>query len=331
MDLHAPKPRGRGVSIRDLSVQFRTPSGSVVHAASNVELDVAPGECVVVLGESGSGKSVTARATMGLLEPNAHIASGSITLDGTELLPPGRAIEAARGRRISMVFQDSLSALNPVHTVGAQIAEMFQVHGKLSTRRARQETIQLMRKVAIPDPDRRFRAYPHQLSGGMRQRIVIAMALALHPQVLIADEPTTALDVTVQAGILDLLLGLVREEGMGLLFITHDVGVAAEIADRVVVMYAGSVVEAGTVEQVLVRPRHPYTRGLLQTAPSVSHARRDQPIAGSLPDPADLPTGCAFQERCPVAVPECHQVRPALLPVGGGQQVACHVEGADDD
>jgi oligopeptide/dipeptide ABC transporter ATP-binding protein len=310
------------LEIEDLSVQFRARGGGRVPAVDGLSLAVRPGQCVVVLGESGSGKSVTAKAVMGLLEPTAQITSGTIRLSGADLLGKSTAMRRARGEQMAMVFQDSLSALNPVQRVGAQIAEMFRVHRGLGRREAWARAVELMRDVAIPDPERRARDYPHQISGGMRQRIVIAMALALDPQLLIADEPTTALDVTVQSGILQLFRRL-TDAGTGLLFITHDVGVAAEIADHVVVMYAGSVMESGPAQQVLTAPSHPYTRALLASVPRIDQAGARTPIPGGLPDPANRPTGCLFAPRCPVAVPACHDRRPVLEHQTTERQAAC--------
>jgi len=311
------------LAVENLTVRFRAKDRPDITATDDMQLTVNAGECVVVLGESGSGKSVTARAVMGLLEPTAVIASGSIRLQGRELLGSNGGFDSVRGTRIAMVFQDSLSALNPVQRVGAQIAEMFVVHRRMRRNEAMRRAIDLMGQVAIPDPHRRARAYPHELSGGMRQRIVIAMALALEPEVLIADEPTTALDVTVQADILELLRRRAVELGMGLLFITHDVGVAADIADRVVVMYAGSMLETGSVRDVLERPAHPYTRALLDSVPRLDGDAQRRPIRGSLPDPRALPAGCLFQPRCPLAVADCQVRRPALAHVGHQHSAAC--------
>ncbi|MGN6753823.1 MAG: ABC transporter ATP-binding protein [Intrasporangium sp.] len=310
------------LEIDDLAVEFRARGGRRVPAVDGLTLSVNPGECVVVLGESGSGKSVTAKAAMGLLEPTAHITSGTIRLSGLSLLGNNAAMRRARGEQMAMVFQDSLSALNPVQRVGAQIAEMFRVHRGLGRHQAWARAVELMRDVAIPDPERRARDYPHQISGGMRQRIVIAMALALDPQLLIADEPTTALDVTVQSGILQLFRRL-TDAGTGLLFITHDVGVAAEIADHIVVMYAGSVMESGPAEDVLTSPNHPYTRALLASVPRIDQAGARTPIPGGLPDPAHRPAGCLFAPRCPVVVPECRNTRPVLEHQTPDRQAAC--------
>ncbi|MEU0521055.1 ABC transporter ATP-binding protein [Streptosporangium sp. NPDC006007] len=310
------------LEIRGLSVEFRARRGEPVQAVQDLSLTARAGECVVVLGESGSGKSVTAKAVMGLLEGTARTTAGSIRLGGVDLLADPAAMRAARGRDVAMVFQDSLSALNPVQRVGDQIAEMFRVHQGLSKTEARARAIELMRRVAIPDPERRARSYPHQISGGMRQRIVIAMAITLEPRLLIADEPTTALDVTVQKGILD-LFRVLTDAGAGLVFITHDIGVAAEIADHIVVMYAGSVMETGPAREVLAAPHHPYTRALLASVPRIEQPGARRPIPGGLPDPADRPAGCLFAPRCPLAAADCTATRPALESLEPGRAAAC--------
>lgn len=308
--------------IDKLSVKFRSRRSAPLTAVQDLSVRVRAGECVVVLGESGSGKSVTAKAVMGLLEPNAEITSGTIRLDGTDLVTQQAAMRRARGEKMAMVFQDSLSALNPVQRVGDQIAEMFQVHRGKRRAAARVQAVELLRDVAIPDPERRMRDYPHQISGGMRQRIVIAMAIALGPELLIADEPTTALDVTVQSGILDLIKGL-TVAGTGVLFITHDIGVAAEIADHIVVMYAGSVMEAGPAADVLTRPNHPYTHALLKSVPRIDEGGARTPIPGGLPEPGQRPTGCLFAPRCPMVIAHCREERPSLEQYGPEREAAC--------
>jgi oligopeptide/dipeptide ABC transporter ATP-binding protein len=310
------------LAVDGLSVEFRSRRAAPLPAVQDLSLQVRAGECVVVLGESGSGKSVTAKTTMGLLERTAAITSGTVRLEGVDLLTEPGAMRAARGEAMAMVFQDSLSALNPVQRVGDQVAEMFRVHRGMSRAQAKARAVDLLRDVAIPDPERRARDYPHQLSGGMRQRVVIAMAIALEPRLLIADEPTTALDVTVQSGILELFRAL-TSAGTGLLFITHDVGVAAEIADHIVVMYAGSVMESGPAREVLTRPNHPYTKALLESVPRIDRGGARTPIPGGLPDPANRPTGCLFAPRCPLVVQQCLEQRPALEPHGPNRQAAC--------
>ena len=317
------------LTIDGLSVSFGRQGQTPIAAVRDVSFTVAPGECVVVLGESGSGKSVTAQAILGLHDDTATtISARRLELAGIDLL--GKQLADIRGDRIAMVFQDALSALNPVHRVGNQIAEALTVHGKLRGKAALARAVDLMRAVQIPDPERRARDYPHQLSGGMRQRIMIAMALALEPELLIADEPTTALDVTVQLQILQLLRDMCAEREMALLMITHDVGVAAEMADRIVVMYAGKVVEVGTVTEVLTDPKHPYTRGLLGSVPRIDLTALPAPIPGGLPDPRRIPEGCVFAPRCPIATTLCTSTQPPMQHGVTGRELACHLEHVDE-
>jgi oligopeptide transport system ATP-binding protein len=313
------------LSVRDLHVDFRV-RGAVLRALRGVSFELAPGEVLAVLGESGSGKSVTSQAIMGLLDPRRASVSGSIEFQGTDLLTLGRAERRLyQGRRIAMIFQDALAALNPVVSVGTQIAEVLRVHNGLSKAQARAQSIEIMERVKIPAASSRYDSYPHQLSGGMRQRIMIAMALALEPEVLIADEPTTALDVTVQQQIMDLLMQLRDETGMALLFITHDLSVSAEVADRIAVMYAGQIVENGTSAEVYGSPRHPYTVGLLNSVPrSASRGHRLTPITGSPPSLAALPSGCKFHPRCPMAREICRTNEPAVHTLTPGHTSACH-------
>ncbi|SHF79622.1 oligopeptide transport system ATP-binding protein [Jatrophihabitans endophyticus] len=311
--------------VHDLHVDFAVPGGAV-RAVRGVSFELAAGETLAVLGESGSGKSVTAQAIMGLLDPHRATVRGAVRFRGTELVGRTRAQRRREpGRRVAMVFQDALAALNPVASVGAQIAEVLRVHDGLSRRDARGRAVELMARVGIPAPDHRFDSYPHQLSGGMRQRIMIATALALGPELLIADEPTTALDVTVQAQIMQLLADLRDETGLALLFITHDLAASAELADRIAVMYAGRVVETGTAREVYASPRHPYTAGLLGSVPRVAtRGRRLTPIAGSPPSPAALPSGCAFHPRCPMAQDVCTHDDPPARAIAPGHRSACH-------
>jgi oligopeptide/dipeptide ABC transporter ATP-binding protein len=308
--------------VRSLSVSFGD-----VPAVRHVDLDVARGELVALLGESGSGKSVTARAVMGLAGPDAHVSAEEITLGSQNLLGMSdRTLRTLRGSRMSLVLQDALSALNPVLTIGDQLGELFRVHNGASRRVARQRAADLLDIVGIPAPKQRIGDYPHQFSGGMRQRILIAMAIALEPELLIADEPTTALDVTVQAQILD-LLGQLRERlDMGVLLITHDLGVVTEVADRLAVMYAGRVVEQGDADTVLDHPAHPYTEALLQSVPRLEHRGGDlRAIPGAPPNPVNVPAGCPFHPRCHRVVERCRTVRPELLQIGGSlRTVACH-------
>ena len=314
------------LEVDHLSVEFRTDAGTV-RAVRDVSWHLDRGETLAILGESGSGKSVSAQAVMGILErPPARITSGSIRFDGTDLLTLSRdELRAVRGAEIAMVFQDALSALNPVFTVGSQIAEMYRVHRGSSRKEAMAAAADLMERVRIPSARDRLNDYPHHFSGGMRQRVMIAMALALDPAVIIADEPTTALDVTVQAQIMDLLLDLQRENDMGIVLITHDLGVVAETADRVAVMYAGSIVETGTTGTVFNWPAHPYTVGLMRSVPRVdSVGERLEPIVGSPPSLARIPPGCSFHPRCPRAEGVCSVESPALREVAGGRRSACH-------
>jgi oligopeptide/dipeptide ABC transporter ATP-binding protein len=316
---------GQALSVRGLTVSF-----GPLPAVAGVDLDIAAGEVLTLLGESGSGKSVTARAVMGLLPSTATVAAQELRVNGEDLraLDP-QELRSRRGSTMTLVFQDALSALNPVLSIGDQLGELFRVHRGLSRRAARAEAVSLLRLVGIPAADRRVRDYPHQFSGGMRQRILIAMAVALSPKLLIADEPTTALDVTVQAQILRLIERLRRELGMAVLLITHDLGVAAEIADRVAVMYAGRIVESGPVGDLLDAPRHPYLAALLRSIPELAGpsgtGRADlRPIPGAPPNLLALPSGCAFRPRCDLATDICAADRPQLRPVGAGRVAACH-------
>ena len=311
--------------VDDLSVDVHTQAGPV-HVVRRVSFAVRSGETLALLGESGCGKSMTAHAVAGLLDPVAEVVGGQVRLDGEDLLGLGaRARRRLAGPGLAMVFQDALSALNPVHTVGAQLAEPFRIHEGMSRRAARARAVELMERVGIPEARSRADAYPHQFSGGMRQRLLIATAVALRPKVLIADEPTTALDVTVQAQIMDLLGELRGEQRTALVLITHDLGLAAEHADRVAVMYAGTVVETGPVAEVFGRPHHPYTRGLLESVPAEQHrGSRLVSIPGTPPDPAAVPAGCAFRTRCPMARERCATHRPALTGTGAGRAAACH-------
>ncbi|TDW95246.1 peptide/nickel transport system ATP-binding protein/oligopeptide transport system ATP-binding protein [Kribbella pratensis] len=315
------------LSVRDLRVEFAT-SGGVVTAVDGASFEVGAGETVALLGESGSGKSVTAQAVMGIVpKPAGRVCGGSITYDDRDLLAPGVA-KGLRGREIAMVFQDPLSSLNPVFRVGAQIGEMFRRHRGASRREARAAALDLMKRVGIPAASKRLDDYPHQFSGGMRQRVMIAMALALSPRLLIADEPTTALDVTVQAQIMDLLARLQAEEGMSLVLITHDLGVVAGVADRVILMYAGRVVETGPLREVYEHSGHPYTSGLMASIPELEGPReRLVPIQGSPPDLLALPSGCSFRPRCRYADEQCAEVEPVLRQLPdrpSTHQAACH-------
>lgn len=302
------------LQIRDLRVTFSTQMGEL-RAVRGVDVDVAPGEILGVVGESGSGKSVSFLAAMGLLPKSATI-TGSVKLDGEELIgAKSKAIRSIRGRSLAMVFQDPLSALNPVHRVGDQIVEMIQSHQDMNTHDAEKRAVELLEIVGIPQPDERARQYPHEFSGGMRQRVVIAMAIANNPKVLIADEPTTALDVTVQAQILEVIQRIQQKFGTAVVLITHDLGVIARVADSVNVMYAGRNVESGTVQALFDHPSHPYTRGLLSSLPHEGMDRL-QPIAGFPPNMLAPPPGCGFAPRCQHATELCTAELPSLRPFG---------------
>jgi peptide/nickel transport system ATP-binding protein len=306
--------------VRDLRVTFATPLGDL-GAVRGVDLDVNAGEVLGVVGESGSGKSVTFLAAMGLLPATASV-RGSVQVDGIELVGAApRELRRVRGRLMSMIFQDPLSALNPVHRVGAQIAEMLQAHQQMGDRAAATRAVELLELVGIPQPADRARQYPHEFSGGMRQRVVIAIAMANRPKVLVADEPTTALDVTVQAQILEVIQRVQAETGTAVVLITHDLGVVARVCDRVQVMYAGRSVERGDVRALFERPTHPYTRGLLDSLPREG-LEQLTPIAGFPPNMLRPPSGCAFRVRCPHAIEACGGVVPDLRPVGA-QESAC--------
>jgi oligopeptide transport system ATP-binding protein len=319
-------PGAHLLEVDDLSVEFRTEYG-VVRAVNSLSYHLDRGETLAILGESGSGKSVSAQAIMGILDsPPGFVTSGEIRYQGRDLLTMDADEQRSmRGSEIAIVFQDALSALNPVFTVGAQIAEMFRVHRGTSKKEAMSHAGDLMDKVGIPQAKERLRDYPHQFSGGMRQRVMMAMALALDPKILIADEPTTALDVTVQAQIMELLLQLQADNGMGIILITHDLGVVGEVADRVAVMYAGRVVETGDIGGVFGEPAHPYTVGLMNSVPRVDQrGMRLSPIVGSPPNLADIPPGCSFHPRCPRAELRCREDRPPLREVVPGRRSACH-------
>ena len=317
------------LSVRNLVTRFRTGRGQIT-AVNNVSFDVAAGETLAIVGESGSGKSVTALSILRLIpDPPGHIESGEILFDGQDLLKLSDAeIRAVRGDRIAMIFQEPMSSLNPSLTVGMQVAEPINLHRKLPWRQALDKARELLGMVRMSDTASRVTAYPHQFSGGMRQRAMIAMALACEPQLIIADEPTTALDVTVQAQILDLLKDLADRTGSALVLITHDLGVVARYADRVVVMYAGRVVESAPAAKLYARPRHPYTQGLMASVPRLDGdtSARLVPIEGQPPDLARIPAGCAFAPRCRRASDACRSAAPPLREIEAGHQVACILE-----
>ena len=308
------------LEVRDLRTWFHTDNG-VARAVDGVSFQVQRGEMLGIVGESGSGKSVTSLSIMQLVPqpPGEIVAGSSIRLRGEELIgaTPARLREL-RGNDIGMIFQEPMTSLNPVHTVGAQIAEALRLHRGLGRREAGREAVELLRLVGIPDPESRARDYPHQLSGGQRQRVMIAMALSCEPDLLIADEPTTALDVTIQAQILDLLAELRERLGMAVILITHDLGVVAEVCDRVLVMYAGQVLEQGTVREIFDQPHHPYTEGLLRSIPRLgANLERLAVIPGSVPSPTDWPAGCRFHTRCPYGWDRCVRAQPPLIPIAG--------------
>jgi oligopeptide/dipeptide ABC transporter ATP-binding protein len=321
------------LEIKDLKTHFFTDDG-VVRAVDGVSFTVGKGETLGVVGESGCGKSITAFSTMRLIpEPPGKILDGQILfhreegapVDLTKLHPRGKEMRSIRGNDIAMIFQEPMTSLSPVHTIGNQIGEAIELHQHVNKAEARKRSEQSLRKVRLPRPDRQLDAYPHELSGGMRQRAMIAMALSCNPGLLIADEPTTALDVTVQAQILDLMELLQEDIGMSIMLITHDLGVVARMADHVAVMYLGKVVEYGDVRTIFHRPRHPYTQGLLKSIPVIGRKEQLVPIEGSVPDPFELPSGCTFSPRCPHATDQCRE-EPSLRDVSPGHQVSCWLD-----
>lgn len=321
------------ISVRDLTVRFRTEEG-LVTAVENVSFDIAPGEVLGLVGESGSGKSVTAKALMRLNAGNTRYADESrITLNlddqGVEVLAlkRDRDMRIVRGGAISMIFQEPMASFAPAITIGDQMVEQLLIHSSMTRAEARELSIEMLARVGIPEPARRFDQYSFEFSGGMRQRAMIAMALSTRPKLLIADEPTTALDVTIQAQVIDLMKDLVAEFGMAILFITHDLGVIAQTADRVAVMYLGRIIETGPVRQVIRDPHHPYTRGLLNALPKLEDLDAElTPVPGDIPSPLDRPSGCVFNTRCPVMFGEpCLAEIPQLMQDETGRMVACHL------
>lgn len=313
------------LEVDGLTTAFQTGSGQVT-AVEDISFTLDKGEILGIVGESGSGKSVTALAIMGLLpKPPAKILGGQIRFEGQDLLRlPDRAMQRMRGPGVAMVFQEPMTSLNPVFTIGDQIMETIKAHEALSGRECFSRAVEMLAKVGIPSPDKRMSDYPHQLSGGQRQRVMLAIALVCRPKLLIADEPTTALDVTIQAQILDLLMDLRDEFGMAIMLITHNMGVIAETADRVMVMYAGRVVEQAPVDRMFDAPMHPYTRGLLACVPTLDQQiERLVAIPGSLPEPSRRPAGCRFSVRCPLAVPACSDGIPPLVGVEPAHAAAC--------
>ena len=316
--------KGAILSVRDLQTTLG-PAGAQAVVIDDISFDLAEGEVLGIVGESGSGKSITALSIMGLLMAPGKVTRGQVLFDGQDLLRMAPAeLGRLRGNQLAMIFQEPMSALNPVFTVGNQIGESLRIHRGLNRRQARAAAITLLERVEIAQAARRVDDYPHQLSGGMRQRVMIAMALACNPRILIADEPTTALDVTVQAQIFELLRTIRREMNLAIILITHDFGVIAQFADRALVMYAGRIVESATVRTLFKEPRHPYTRALMALIPRHDQsARRPQPIPGSVPQLADMPPGCRFAPRCVYAEPACSASEPRLERLASGSDVAC--------
>ncbi|WP_205648568.1 ABC transporter ATP-binding protein [Acuticoccus kandeliae] len=335
VERRAMPQRAPVLSVANLRTHFGTRQG-VVKAVDGVSFDIAPAETVCVVGESGSGKSITARSIMGILQKPGRVVGGSMlfrtkageTVDLATLPPKGRAYRAIRGGEIGMVFQEPMTALSPVHTIGSQIAEAATIHMGLSRRAARERAAEVLDRVGFPNARARLDAYPFQLSGGMRQRVAIAMALACEPSLLIADEPTTALDVTTQAVILELLAELTATLRMALLFITHDLGVVAEIADDVVVMYLGEVAERGPADTIFATPRHPYTQGLMRCIPETGRKGLLETIPGIVPHPLARPAGCPFNTRCPSRIAGvCERIEPVPTRFPDGATVSCHLYG----
>ena len=316
------------LEIRDLKTHFFTPEG-VVKAVDGVSYDVEAGETLGLVGESGCGKSVSALSIMRLVpDPPGKTVHGEVIFDGKDLIKlPNDEMRRVRGRQISMVFQEPMTSLNPVLTIERQLTESLELHLGMKKAEARKEAVRRLDQVGIPDPDRRIKAYPHQFSGGMRQRVMIAIALSCNPKLIIADEPTTALDVTIQAQILEVMKKLSTESGVSLIIITHNLGVVARYADRVNIMYAGKIIERGTARQIYGNPTHPYTLGLLNSVPRLDLPRKEKldPIEGQPPDLANLPEGCSFRPRCRYAIPRCAEEIPPLESVGDGHFSACFV------
>ncbi len=311
------------LEVRGLKVEFPTRRGALT-AVDGISFSIAPGEVLGVVGESGAGKSITGLAVIGLLEPPGRIAAGEVRLEGRRIDNlPHEELRRIRGRRIGVIFQDPLTSLNPLYTIGQQLEETILTHLPMSNAQARERALSLLREVGIPAPEARYGNYPHHFSGGMRQRVVIALAIAAEPSLIIADEPTTALDVSIQAQIITLLKRLARERGTAIMLITHDMGVIAETAQRVAVMYAGRIVEIGPVREVIHAPRHPYTAGLMGSIPRIaSRQTRLVQIEGAMPRLNAIPRGCAFHPRCPQRFERCLAERPSLVPAGAAQ-AAC--------
>ena len=319
------------LEVENLQTEFRVKRGTV-KAVNNVSFGVEKGEILAIVGESGSGKSVTSLSVMGLIREPGKVTGGKIVFDGENLVgKSNKEMNSIRGDKISMIFQEPMTSLNPVYKIGDQIMESILIHTDLSKAEARETAIKMLDLVGIPSPEQRMEDYPHQMSGGMRQRVMIAMALSCNPQLLIADEPTTALDVTIQAQILELIDKLRNKIGMAVLLITHDLGVVAETADRVVVMYCGKIVEQADVKDIFTDPLHPYTKGLLASIPRLEEDRdRLYMIKGMVPDPTELPKGCSFADRCENCMEKCKEHMPALVDVGG-RKVRCFLHSDEEE
>lgn len=312
------------LEVRNLKVGFATDSGPIL-AVNDVSFSVNKGEIVAIVGESGSGKSVSANSIMRLIAPPGRIEGGKVLFEGKDLVTASpKEMRAIRGNDISMIFQEPMTSLNPLFIVGDQIEESIRLHQKVSRKQAKEKAIEMLQKVGIPRAEKVYSSYPHLLSGGMRQRVMIAMALSCNPRLLIADEPTTALDVTIQAQILELMKDLIREQDTSIILITHDLGVVAEMADRVIVMYAGQVVEEANVHNLFKEPNHPYTKGLLDSTPKIHEMYEElTSIEGTVPSPSEMPSGCFFHPRCPKAMPECSLKAPQLLTMENDRSVRC--------
>ena len=313
------------LQVKDLVTSFKTDRG-IIRAVDGISFEIKKGQTVGLVGESGCGKSVTSLSILRLIQsPPGFVERGSINFDGKNILDLDDAgMRSIRGNRISMIFQEPMTSLNPVFTIGDQIGEVFRIHQGMNKKQARAKSIDMLRLVKIPAPESRVDEYPHQLSGGMRQRVMIAMALACNPELLIADEPTTALDVTIQAQILDLMADLQKTLNMAILLITHDLGVVAEVCDYVMVMYAGKIAEQAPVKDLFKDPKHPYTKGLLNSIPKLGHKTEYLPtIEGQVPSLSKLPKGCRFQDRCPFVMDKCRVDEPVLIDVGPERKVAC--------
>ena len=320
------------LDIEDLRISFFTPAGEV-KAVNGISYGLNKGEVLGIVGESGSGKSVSVSALMQLLVPPGRVTSGRITFDGKDILAQSaQQMRTIRGKDIAMIFQDPMTSLNPVYTIGNQLIETIRCHARVSRREARAKAIESLRMVGINNPERRIRQYPHEFSGGMRQRVMIAMALACQPKLLVADEPTTALDVTIQAQILDLMKTLRKEIDAAIILITHDLGIVSDICDRVLVMYGGEIVEAGAIDDIYYRPQHPYTKGLLACLPKVNAGRREKlkPIEGTPIDLLNMPTGCSFAARCEQCMQVCLRETPPMFDFGEGHTAQCWLHAKPD-